>query len=334
MKRNKLRVLVTGGAGFIGSNLVKRLVNDGHDVYVIDNLWRGKIENLIESGKEIINLSDHFILADLREPVICKRYIRDFDLVYHLADVVAGVDYTFAHEHQIFHDNILINTNVISACLENSIRNIIYVGTACSYPLELQSSFEISILKEDQVYPAHPESGYGWSKLMGEYELELAAKTKAINVGILRLHNVYGPGVSFEEERSQVIPSLIKKALDFPEKEFIVWGSGKQYRDFVYIDDVIEALILIFNKGMNCGAIQIGSEEPVTIRELAETIIRISGKDITPLFDTTKPEGDRGRAANCDKAREVLEFAPRYSLTEGLKATYQWIEKKITNKIK
>lgn len=331
MNIDGLRVLVTGGAGFIGSNLVKRLVGKGVDVTVIDNLWRGKKENLVESGQEVINLDKKLIIEDLRNPEDCCDLIRNYDLVYHLGDVVAGVDFTFNHEYEIFHDNILINTNVISATIQNMIPNLVYVGTACSYPLELQSSFDVSVLKEEQVYPAHPESGYGWSKLMGEYETELAGKSKGINVGVLRLHNVYGPGVSFEEEKSQVIPSLIKKAILYPNQEFVVWGSGKQYRDFIYIDDVVDSLLTIFEKGMNEGAIQVGAETPVTIKYLAEEIISISGKSINPIFDTSKPEGDRGRIADCSKARAILDFEPKISLREGLTRTYQWIAQQMSN---
>ena len=160
---------------------------------------------------------------------------------------------------------------------------------------------------------------------MGEYEAELAQKTGQINIGLLRFHNVYGPGASFETSRSQVLPSLILKAINYPAQPFIVWGNGKQYRDFIYIDDIVDALILIVERGLNRGPIQIGSEKATTIREAAETIAKISGKPIEIIYDTTKPEGDHGRIAVCDKAREVLGWSPKVDLETGLKETYHWI---------
>ncbi len=323
-----MKVLVTGGAGFIGSSLVKRLVNDGADVEVIDNLWRGSLKNLQSiDGKSILKSESKFHLADLTDAAKCLEIIRGFDLVYHLADIVGGVQFAFDHELFIYRQNILINTNVLAACILNKIPNYIYVGTACSFPKHLQMADGIAALREDQTYPAEPESSYGWSKLMGEYEALLAAKSNSINVGVLRFHNVYGPGVSIEQTRAQVIPSLIMKAIRFPEEPFIVWGSGNQYRDFVYIDDVVEALILVVNRGMNQGVIQIGSEKPTSVRDLAEKIIEISGKPITAVYDVTKPEGDRGRVAVCERARQILGWQASTDLETGLRATYDWILK-------
>ncbi len=324
-------VLVTGGAGFIGSNLVKRLVKEGAIVSVVDNLWRGNLENLMVEGEPVIDLESRFILKDLTDFGSTLEVVRNFDYVYHLADIVAGIAFTFENEHYIFRQNMLINSNVIQACLINGIKNLIYVGTACSYPKSLQMQEGIVRLVEDQVYPAEPESGYGWSKLMGEYECELAQKS-GLNVGLLRFHNVYGPGVSFDEKRSQVIPALILKVINAPEQPFVVWGSGNQYRDFVYIDDIVESLLLVAEKGMNQGAIQIGSEEAVSIRDLAFMLVEMSGKDLKPEFDLSKPEGDRGRIADCSKARQVLGWQPKVKIQEGLKNTYQWIEKELNAK--
>ncbi len=323
--KNK-RILVTGGVGFIGSTLVKRLVSEGADVTVIDNLWRGSIENLRNvDGSFAIDLASRFHLADLTDYSRCLELIRGFDLVYHLADVVGGVQFAFGNQAFIFRQNVLINSNVLAACTINRIPNYIFVGTACSYPKSLQMKADVVAFREEQVYPAEPESSYGWSKLMGEYEAELARETGRINVGLLRFHNVYGPGASFETSRSQVLPSLIFKAINYPGKPFIVWGNGKQYRDFIYIDDVIEALILVPERGMNRGTIQVGSEKATSIREAAETIVRISGKPIEIVYDASKPEGDHGRIAVCDKAREILGWSPKVDLETGLKKSYEWI---------
>lgn len=326
MAFKSVKIIVTGGAGFIGSALVKRLVSEGADVQVIDNLWRGRLENLkLTDGSFAIDLDSKFHLSDLTDYSKCLELIRNVDIVYHLADVVGGVDFVFDHESFVFRQNILINTNVLSASMANDIPNYVYVGTACSFPKHLQMGEEISALTEEQAYPAEPESSYGWSKLMGEYESEIAQESGRINVGLLRLHNVYGPGASFELSRSQVLPSLILKSILFPKEPFIVWGSGTQYRDFVYVDDVVQSLILVTKSGLNKGVIQIGSELPTTIREAAELIVQISGKSIDIEFDITKPEGDRGRIAVCTRAREILGWEARTGLKVGLERMHEWI---------
>jgi nucleoside-diphosphate-sugar epimerase len=320
------RVLITGGAGFIGSALVKRLAREGIHVRVIDNLWRGERNNLRgEDGRFVIDMDLDFQLADLTDRGACRELLRDVDLVYHLADIVGGIGFVSREEPFIFHKNILLNTNTINACIENGVPRYVYAGTACSYPKNLQMADGVVSLREDQTYPAEPESSYGWSKLMGEYEAMLAQRTGQIEVGLLRLHNVYGPGSSYEQTRSQVIPALIRKAIIFPAESFVVWGSGAQYRDFIYIDDVVDALLRIAKRGINKGLIQIGSEQPVTIRELAETIVAISGKKINIIFDEQQPQGDRGRIAVCDRAHEILGWHCDTDLRVGLERTYNWI---------
>jgi len=324
------KVLVTGGAGFIGSHLVKRLVLDGAKVQVIDNLWRGSLDNLVAAdGCNVIDLERDFHKADLIKYDKCLELIRDVDYVYHLADVVGGVQFAFNNEAFVFRQNILINTNVLSACVANSIANYIYVGTACSYPKHLQMAPGIVSLRESQTYPAEPESSYGWSKLMGEYEAGLVQASGNINIGLLRLHNAYGPGMIYENDNAQVLPSLIRKAIQYPKEPFIVWGSGSQYRDFLYIDDIVEGLLLVAERGMNAGVIQVGSGKATTIKDAAEMIIKISGKPIGATFDTGKPEGDRGRIAVCDRARDILGWQSTVDIETGLRRTYNWVHERI-----
>jgi GDP-D-mannose 3',5'-epimerase len=322
-----IKVIVTGGAGFIGSSLVKRLVYEGANVQIIDNLWRGSIKNLqLANGAYAIDIEKDFRLADLTDYSKCLELIKDCDVVYHLADIVGGVHFAFSHESFIFRQNILINTNVLAACVLNGIPNYIYVGTACSFPKHLQMNPGINIIRENQTYPAEPESSYGWSKLMGEYEAETVQKMGSVNVGLLRFHNVYGPGSLFDPKTSQVIPALIRKAILYPSEPFIVWGSGSQYRDFIFVDDIVDSLLLVYVRGMNKGLIQIGSETGTTVKELTELIVELSGKPIEIQFDISKPEGDYGRVANCERARAILEWKQNILLREGLTRTYRWVE--------
>jgi GDP-D-mannose 3', 5'-epimerase len=319
------RCLITGGAGFIGSWLLDTLVGLGADVRVADNLWRGSRDNLYRAdGTPMINLEKQFMCVDLREYHACLSACQNIDVVFHLADIVAGIDFVFANEPFLFRANMLINSNMVAAARETGVEKFIYVGAACSYPKELQARPGGEPLREEQAYPAEPESAYGWSKLMGEYEAELMAKNSSVAVGILRFHNVYGPRTDLSVGRSQVIPSLIRKAIRFPSEEFLVWGSGRQTRSFIYIADIIEALLRVTLRGLGQGPIQIGTAEQTTIADIASKIVRISGKPIQIKFDTNKPEGDGGRSANCEKAARVLDWQPRTSLDDGLAATYRW----------
>jgi len=317
------KILVTGGAGFIGGHLVENLIVDGFDVTVVDNFWRGKKENLQKNNGDFCC---NIIEEDLANPESCNRLIKGYNWVIHLADIVCGVNFALANELFVFHKNILMNTNVLNACIENNIENYVYVGTACSYPKHLQDSYEVTILKEDQTYPAEPESSYGWSKLMGEYEALLAMSEQRLNVGVLRLHNVYGERIDYLPGRSQVIPSLIYKAISYPKIEYEVWGSGQQYRDFIHVDDVIHGIRSLMEKGMNKGMIQIGSGCATSIKTLCETIIDTSGKKIVPVFCTTMPEGDRGRIADASLGKRIIGWEPRVELREGISRTYKWIE--------
>lgn len=327
------KILVTGGCGMIGSNLVKRLVKEGHDVSIIDNLWRGKLEYLNDdSGKPVIDLDTRFFNIDLSDGhADIDPIVRANDYVIHLADIVAGINYVFGNQGELFRQNNLINTNLFNSVRKagkDNIKGLIYVGTACSYPLTRQNSLEVIPLREDELFPALPESAYGWSKLMGQLEIGYLEKETGIPCCTLQFHNVYGSPCDFGE-RSQVIPALIRKAINYPKEDFIVWGSGKQGRAFLHVNDVVEALVRALDRGWGQGWIQIGPSVCTSIAEIAETVVKISGKDITPFFDTTKPEGDKARSADYSKAREILGWEPTVTLEEGLRQQYRWVEKQI-----
>ena len=184
-------------------------------------------------------------------------------------------------------------------------------------------------MKESDQYPANPESAYGWSKLMGEYETFLMEKETGIPVSVLVLHNVYGTPSDYSEDRGQVIPSLVRKAICYPAEDFIIWGSGAQGRAFVHVDDVVDALVRTLERGLGEGVMQIGPDICISIREIAEHIVEIADKGLDLQFDLDKPEGDRGRCADYSKAREVLGWEPRKDLREGLSELYSWIDKEL-----
>jgi len=325
---DRQEIVVTGGAGMIGSNLVRRLRTAGHHVRVIDNLWRGRIENLLgEDGEYVIDISEHFHRADLTQQGTFEHLFEGADWVFHLADVVGGIEFVFNNEGEVFRRNTLINSNVISAARSAKPGGFTYLGTACSYPASMQSTLDARLLREGDAYPAWPESAYGWSKLMGEYETLLMGDEVGIPITVLRLHNVYGAPCDYDAVTGQVIPSLIRKAINYPQEDFVVWGSGDQCRAFVHVDDVLEGIIQACEFGVGQGVIQLGPRECTPIREIAEKVVEISGKRIEIEFDRSKPEGDRSRAADFSKAKQLLGWEPRVSLGEGLRRLFGWIKK-------
>ena len=330
------KILVTGGCGMIGSNLVKRLVKEGHEVFVIDNLWRGKLEYLNDvDGNPVIDLDTHYFNVDLSKGLGIDPIIFSVEYVIHLADIVAGIDYVFSNQGDLFRLNNLINTHVFNSVRKagkERIKGLIYVGTACSYPLTRQNSLDVIPLKEEELFPAMPESAYGWSKLMGQLEIGFLEKETGIPCCTLQFHNVYGSPCDYGE-RSQVIPALIRKAINYPKEEFNVWGSGKQGRAFIHVNDIVDALMLAFEKGWGHGWIQIGPSECTSIREIAEAVVKISGKNIIPFYDTTKPEGDKARSADWTKAKEVLGWEPKVKLEDGLREQYEWVKAQIEKNV-
>lgn len=325
-------ICVTGGAGMIGSRLVRALLESGDTVSVIDNLWRGQLRYL--TALDGFDAGTMFHDIDLSDPGAVSR-TRDVldgcDALVHLADIVAGIGYVFNNQYEIFRVNNLINTNVLRACADARTARVLYAGTACSFPRHLQMSLD-SVLVESQLFPAEPESAYGWSKLAGTLELQFMAEQYDLTASTLMLHNVYGPNCDVEPARSQVIPSIIRRIIELEDGGTLsVWGSGKQGRAFVHVDDVTRAFVA----ALDCDAdqlapvIQIGPGHCTSIRELVETLQRVASKNIRIEYDRTKPEGDIGRCADFSLAQRVLGWSPQVDLEAGLTETFDWIESEL-----
>lgn len=161
---------------------------------------------------------------------------------------------------------------------------------------------------------------------MGEYQAELASQENLLETGVLRLHNVYGPPCELSPEKSQVIPALIRKAIRCPDEEFVVWGSGNQRRAFLFVEDAVDGLLRLAERGMDQGVIQIGPDASISIREIAERVVDISGKSIDIHYDTDRPEGDMDRAADWSRAKNILNWKPRIAIDQGLNKTYNWCQ--------
>jgi len=329
-----MKIVITGCAGMIGSYLTSELLslypkNEGNKIIGIDNLSRGKLSNLKEScGNKYEDLT--FVDSDLTIfNIKWAKHFYECDILIHLADVVAGIGYVSKNESYIFRTNLLINSNVTKAIYESKPNRYIYVGTACSFPRDKQLSTKSKPLVEEDQFPAYPETGYGWSKLMGEVESAFLSKEKITDTVVLSLHNVYGKYCDYSKETSQVIPSLCIKGIKSASGNKIleIWGDGNQGRAFIHAKDVVRAIIKSLNKGENTGVIQIGPNRCTTINHLAQIIINYLDKDITLKHDLTKPVGDIGRCANYQKAKKILDWEPLITLENGLKDLIQWLEK-------
>jgi GDP-D-mannose 3',5'-epimerase len=242
-----------------------------------------------------------------------------------LAARVGSIEYLHGGkkaELEALQSNLAIDTNVFRACNECGVKKIVYASSVSVYPIDLQQKASATFSESD-VSPVNPEGGYGWAKLIGEIQLDLTENCRS---GIARIFNAYGEFSEFGRT-AQVIPALIRKAVRYPDEEFVVWGDGTQSRDFLYVKDCVEALLKLEDKASYPPLkVNVGHPDTVSIRELAELVVQVSGKSIEIKFDPSKPAGPRSRIPDVRKARRELNWEPTTSLREGLERTYRWIE--------
>jgi nucleoside-diphosphate-sugar epimerase len=316
------KVLVTGGAGFIGSHLVDELLRRNADVRVVDDLSRGNISNIAHCKDRI-----EFIKGDLVDAKTAEVVVRDVEICFHLAAVVGGVEFMASHPAEIL-KNVSINYNVIDACRKKNTERLLYTSSACVYPVDLQTAEDQPPLKEDDVlaYGAKPDSDYGWTKLLGEIQCQAYYRSYGMKIAIVRPFNPYGPRESFDPKDSHVIPSLIRKAVR-RENPFVVWGDGAQARSFEYVEDLVKGIVLAIEKKVDADPINLGGSNPVTIRELAELVLQLTGYNTSITWNTSRPQGVRSRKADMSKSWNILGWKPRTPLKEGLMQTLNWFLK-------
>ena len=315
-----------GGGGFIGGHLSKKLLNEGNFVRAVD------IKN-----HEYFNVNEfcsEFIKCDLRNPhdvheVMCLPD-SSFDEVYQLAADMGGAGYIFTGENDanVMHNSAVINLNVLDSATKIGIKKIFYSSSACVYPEHNQLDPNNPNCEESSAYPANPDSEYGWEKLFSERLYLAYNKNYGIDVKIARFHNIFGPYGTYKGGKEKVPAALSRKiseTLDGGEIE--VWGDGKQTRSFLYIDECIEGIIRLMNSNFS-GPVNIGSDEMITINDLSNTIIDISGKMIY-IKNVNGPTGVRGRNSNNNLIKEKIGWSPNQPLYNGLIQTYEWIEKQI-----
>jgi GDP-L-fucose synthase len=315
------KVLVTGGAGFIGSHLTEKLVAEGAAVRVLDNLTHGTLENLNACFDKI-----EFVNGDMRVLDVCRRAASGCPIVMHLAAKVGGVGFNVTHQGTMFTENVLLNTNMLEAARLEGAQRYLCVSSACVYP-----RYCAIPTKEEEGFKDEPEPtnlGYGWAKRIAEIQARAYIDEFKMNIAIVRPYNSYGPRDHFEPEKAHVIPSLIHK-IATGDDPLVVWGDGEQTRAFVYVTDVALGMMLAVEKGVFGQPFNIGTEEEIKIKDLVGLIIRIFGRSIRVQFDTTRPGGQPRRNADISKATQLLGYSPAVSLAQGLSQTIDWYKRKI-----
>lgn len=307
------QVLVTGGAGLIGSHMVEELVRRGAAVTVVDNLKRGRIENLAAVREKI-----RFRQEDLTDPAVCERACRDQEVVLHLASDAYGLSYSHTHHGEIMTNNLRLNANVLEACAQTGVKRLLTISSSCVYRDDAPVP-----TPEGEGFAGDPEqgnSGYGWSKRVLEIHAGYFQRDHGMEIAIVRPANVYGPRDPITGPGTHVIPSLIRKVL-FQEGPVVVWGSGDQARDFVYVTDAVAAMLLL-TEHYACGVpVNLGSMQSTSIRALVGLLLELSGVRKEVIFDRDKPEGSKNKCVDNRRLCEVCAFRPEVGIVEGLKRT-------------
>lgn len=319
--------LVCGAGGFIGSHLVKKLKQEGFWVRGVDLKYP-------EFSKTVAN---EFIVGDLRDPLVCQKVLDKpaspasqggpFDEVYQLAADMGGAGYIFTGEHDadVMHNSAQINLNMSYYAQKAGIKKIFYSSSACIYPRRNQLDPNNPMCSEDSAYPADPDSDYGWEKLFSERLYFAFNRNYGLNVKVARFHNIFGPETAWTGGRDKAPAAICRKVAEVKDGGVVeIWGDGNQTRSFLYIDECLEGI----SRFMQCenfeGPLNIGSEEMVTINQLTEMVIEISGKKLQ-IKHIPGPLGVKGRNSHNELIRKKLNWEPTMKLRDGMEKMYSWV---------
>lgn len=311
------QVLVTGGASFIGSHLVERLVGLGARVRVADNLSSGKLSNLAAVIDRI-----EFCEGNLKELRFARQASRDMQVVFHLAADHGGRGYIATHPANCV-TNMALDNIVFEAAQGQGVERITFASSACAYPTDVQQ--EKTLLKEEMISfeqrgGAFSDEEYGWAKLMGELALKAYHRQYGLKTASVRLFTAYGP----RENESHAIIALIAKAF-IHQDPFEIWGTGEQTRNFTYVDDVVNSLVLACEHIEDGSAVNAGTAEFISLNQAAESVFKVLDWRPRSLRHLgSKPVGVMHRAADLSFAQAATGWQPLISLEEGLSRTIDW----------
>lgn len=331
------KAIVLGGGGFIGGHLGRRLKNEGYHVRISD------IKNHEFWNHE--EICHEFIKCDLTDPKAVELVISEgADEVYQLAADMGGAGYIFTGENDanVMHNSALINLNVAKECINKKVGQVFYSSSACMYPEHNQLDPENPNCEESSAYPANPDSEYGWEKLFSERMFFAFHRNYGLNVRVARFHNIFGPQGTWVGGKEKAPAAMMRKAAETPEGGSIeVWGNGAQTRSFLHVDECVEAVLRLMRSDF-MGPVNIGSEEMVSINELAQIAIDASGKDLTihnidgeefvAKYGFSCPLGVKGRNSHNALYRENVGWEVNQPLREGMLSTYNWIKDQVTQK--
>ena len=327
------KALVLGGAGFIGGHLAKRLKNEGFEVTVVD--IKEKHEFFEES-----QICHKYFSRDLRDPKAVEEIMSDFDEVYQLAADMGGAGYIFTGDNDanVMHNSAMINLNVAFEASRKGVKKIFYSSSACMYPEHNQLDPDNPNCEESSAYPANPDSEYGWEKLFSERLFLAFQRNYGLDCRVARFHNIFGPQGTWTGGKEKAPAAMCRKAAE-ATTELEVWGNGKQTRSFMYVDECVEAVLRFMRQDEFSGPVNIGSEEMVTINQLAQMAIDLSGKDIKikniegkefeDKYGFKCPVGVMGRNSDNKLFREKIGWESDKSLYEGMKKTFDWINTQV-----
>ena len=314
---NKKKVLVTGGASFIGSTLVDSLLEKGAQIRVVDNLISGKRQNIKE---HIRKGRVEFIENDLREPGIARKAAQGIQTVFHLAADHGGRGYIDIHQANTA-ANFFLDGIVFWESFKAGVEKIVFASSGCTYPKYLQRDISKKLyLTEDLVKPPYDADNiYGWAKLMAELTLKAYAKEYGLKTAACRYFTVYGPRA---KEDHAVIAMIARSFVD--QDPFEVWGNGEQIRNWTYIDDIVNGTILAGEKIDDGTAVNLGTMERIKVIDAAKGILKYTGKKAKIKFLPHMPTGPMNRVADNSLAKKLLGWEPKTLFLDGLYKTIDW----------
>jgi nucleoside-diphosphate-sugar epimerase len=314
------KALVNGAGGFIGSHLVRRLRAEG--------LWVRGVD--LKNPEFAESAAHEFVVGDLRDYAVASAAVEGIDDVYQLAADMGGAGYIFTGEHDacVMHNSANINLNTVEAGRIARVKRFFYSSSACIYPEYNQKDPDNPICSEESAYPAAPDSEYGWEKLFSERLYLAYARNYGIEVHVARFHNIFGPEGTWAGGREKAPAAICRKVAEASAGgEIEIWGDGQQTRSFLYIDECLEGMRRLMESQFQ-GPVNIGSEEMVTINDLAGMAMQIAGKQLR-IRHIPGPLGVRGRNSDNRLIARELGWAPAQPLVNGLTKTYRWIEAQV-----